>query len=100
MDLVPSIQPTQIISYTLDSISLGSPQFEERVGFTATMPSANLSLYINNTKESDSGRYFCQVIIPGAQGLTGELILDVIGKDEGTPYVVLVVMQHAIFVFL
>nr|XP_046181615.1 endothelial cell-selective adhesion molecule-like isoform X1 [Oncorhynchus gorbuscha] len=67
-----------IISYTLGSISLGSPQFEERVGFTATMPSANLSLYINNTKESDSGRYFCQVIIPGAQGLTGELILDVI----------------------
>ncbi|KAK6317293.1 hypothetical protein J4Q44_G00126930 [Coregonus suidteri] len=67
-----------IISYTPDSISLGSPQFGERVGFTATMPSANLSLYINNTQESDSGRYFCQVIIPGAHGLTGELTLNVI----------------------
>ncbi|XP_071183241.1 endothelial cell-selective adhesion molecule-like isoform X2 [Salvelinus alpinus] len=66
-----------IISYTPDSISFGSPQFGERVGFTATMPSANLSLYINNTQESDSGRYLCQVIIPGAQGLTGELSLNV-----------------------
>lgn len=66
-----------IISYTPDSISFGSPQFGERVGFTATMPSTNLSLYINNTQESDSGRYLCQVIIPGAMGLTGELSLNV-----------------------
>lgn len=103
MALVPTIHPTQIISYTPDSISFGSPQFGERVGFTATMPSTNLSLYINNTQESDSGRYLCQVIIPGAMGLTGELSLNVNGKDKETPYAVLVVyvvIQHSICVFL
>ncbi|KAM9789091.1 endothelial cell adhesion molecule a [Neosynchiropus ocellatus] len=66
-----------IISYTKGSISVGSPQYEGRVGFSATMPSTNISLSINTTQESDSGRYFCQVIIPGNPGLTGELSLDV-----------------------
>ncbi|KAJ7996926.1 hypothetical protein DPEC_G00223580 [Dallia pectoralis] len=66
-----------IISYTTDSIGFGSSQFWGRVGFTAVMPSANLSLYINNTQESDSGNYLCQVIIPGVTGLTGELNLNV-----------------------
>ncbi|KAF7661065.1 hypothetical protein LDENG_00270060 [Lucifuga dentata] len=65
-----------IISYTKGSISMSSSQFRGRVGFTAEMPSANLSLYINNTQESDSGRYICQVISP-ATGLTAELRLDV-----------------------
>ncbi|XP_010892308.2 endothelial cell adhesion molecule a [Esox lucius] len=64
-----------IISYTPDAVSFGDSQFSERVGFMATMPSANLSLYINNTQELDTGHYSCQVIIPGATGLTGELDL-------------------------
>ncbi|XP_071780619.2 endothelial cell adhesion molecule a [Centroberyx gerrardi] len=66
-----------VISYTKDSISVGSSQFQGRVGFTAAMPSTNLSLYINNTQEADSGRYICQVIIPGDSGLTAELSLNV-----------------------
>ncbi|KAM3868875.1 endothelial cell adhesion molecule a [Diretmus argenteus] len=66
-----------IISYTKDSTSVSSSQFRGRVGFTSPMPSTNLSLYINNTHESDSGRYFCQVIIPGAADLTGELSVNV-----------------------
>uniref|UniRef100_A0A667YVX5 Endothelial cell adhesion molecule a n=1 Tax=Myripristis murdjan TaxID=586833 RepID=A0A667YVX5_9TELE len=66
-----------IISYTKDSISVASPQFKGRVGFMSAMPSTNVSLYINNTQESDSGRYFCQVIIPDNPGLTAELSLDV-----------------------
>lgn len=44
------------------------------------MPSTNLSIYINNTQESDSGRYLCNVIIPGAPGLSGELQLNVKGE--------------------
>ncbi|KAL0174156.1 hypothetical protein M9458_030124, partial [Cirrhinus mrigala] len=51
--------------------------FRRRVGFAMSMPSANLSIYINNTQESDSGRYHCHVIIPGAPGLSGELHLNV-----------------------
>ncbi|XP_062329898.1 endothelial cell-selective adhesion molecule isoform X1 [Osmerus eperlanus] len=67
----------QIISYTPNFINDGSPEFRKRVGFSVSMPSANLSIFINNTLESDSGRYFCNVIIPGSPGLTGELRLNV-----------------------
>ncbi|XP_051520778.1 endothelial cell-selective adhesion molecule isoform X1 [Myxocyprinus asiaticus] len=67
----------QIISYTAGQIGMGSTEFRKRVGFTMSMPSANLSIYINNTQESDSGRYLCNVIIPGAPGLSGELRLNV-----------------------
>ncbi|XP_034538716.1 endothelial cell adhesion molecule a isoform X1 [Notolabrus celidotus] len=66
-----------IISYTKGSMSVGSSQFRGRVGFIASMPSRDVSLYINNTQESDSGRYLCQVIIPDNAGLTADLILDV-----------------------
>ncbi|XP_041808909.1 endothelial cell adhesion molecule a [Chelmon rostratus] len=66
-----------IISYTKGSMSVGSSQFKGRVGFTTSMPSRDVSLYINNTQESDSGRYFCQIIIPDNPGLTAELSLDV-----------------------
>ncbi|XP_049598147.1 endothelial cell adhesion molecule a [Syngnathus scovelli] len=66
-----------IIAYTKDSISVGSVAFKGRVGFTSSMPSRDVSLFINNTRESDSGRYICQVIIPDKPGLTAELSLDV-----------------------
>lgn len=70
----------QIISYTKGSMSVTSAQFQGRVGFTSSMPSRNVSLYINNTKEFDSGRYFCQIIIPNSPDLTAELTLDVKGN--------------------
>ncbi|TKS83722.1 Endothelial cell-selective adhesion molecule [Collichthys lucidus] len=67
-----------IISYTKGSMSLGSSQFKGRVGFNSSPPSnRDVSIYINNTKESDSGRYLCQIIIPEDPGLTNELSLDV-----------------------
>ncbi|XP_030293587.1 endothelial cell adhesion molecule a [Sparus aurata] len=66
-----------IVSYTKDSMSVGSSQFQGRVGFISSMPSRDVSLYINNTQESDSGRYLCQIIIPGNPGFTAELSLDV-----------------------
>uniref|UniRef100_A0A3Q1FB02 Endothelial cell adhesion molecule a n=1 Tax=Acanthochromis polyacanthus TaxID=80966 RepID=A0A3Q1FB02_9TELE len=70
--------PTQmIISYTKGSMSVVSSQFKGRVGFANNMPSSNVSLYINNTLESDSGRYLCQVIIPEKDGLSGDLSVDV-----------------------
>lgn len=70
----------QIISYTQDAISFGSPQFEGRVGFQAQMPSVDVSLLINNTQESDSGRYFCQVVAPGIPSFTKEFTLEVKGN--------------------
>lgn len=70
----------QIISYTKGLTSVSSSQFESRVGFTSTMPSNNVSLYINNTKESDSGLYICQIIIPGKLHPPAELRLNVKGN--------------------
>ncbi|TKS80854.1 Endothelial cell-selective adhesion molecule [Collichthys lucidus] len=58
----------------------GQNDFTKRVGFSATMPSANLSIYINNTQESDSGRYICTVIIRGSAGITGDVRLNVKGN--------------------
>lgn len=66
-----------IISYTKGFMSVGSAQFMGRVGFSASMPSLDVSLYINNTQESDSGRYLCQVIIPNVSVNPAELSLDV-----------------------
>lgn len=66
-----------IISYTKGSVSVGDSQFKDRVGFMDPNPRTDISLYINNTQESDSGRFVCQVIIPNSQGLTAELTLDV-----------------------
>lgn len=70
----------QIISYTQGSVSVSSSQFKGRVGFVSTMPSSDVSLYINNTQESDSGHYFCQIIIPNNLDLTADLRLNVKGN--------------------
>ncbi|KAM3875484.1 endothelial cell-selective adhesion molecule [Diretmus argenteus] len=67
----------QVINFSLGEVGHGQNEFSKRVGFSAAMPSANLSIYINNTQESDSGRYVCNVIIPGRPGILGELRLNV-----------------------
>uniref|UniRef100_A0AAV2J9M9 Ig-like domain-containing protein n=1 Tax=Knipowitschia caucasica TaxID=637954 RepID=A0AAV2J9M9_KNICA len=73
-----SDSPQLIISYTKDSVNVGSStQFKDRVGFADPNPLSNISLYINNTQESDSGQYLCQVIGPAISGFTAELSLDV-----------------------
>ncbi|XP_061596228.1 endothelial cell adhesion molecule a [Cololabis saira] len=64
-----------IISYTKESTSVGE-QFQGRVGFLNTMPSRDVSLYINNTQEHDSGLYLCQVLSTEGAPI-GELRLDV-----------------------
>ncbi|KAL0973250.1 hypothetical protein UPYG_G00201010 [Umbra pygmaea] len=66
-----------VISYSNGELGAGSPEFRKRAGFSRSMPSANLSIYINNTQESDSGRYLCNVLIPGVPGLLGDLRLNV-----------------------
>ncbi|XP_023258068.1 endothelial cell-selective adhesion molecule-like isoform X2 [Seriola lalandi dorsalis] len=68
---------TQVINFSSGEVGHGQREYTKRVGFSVAMPSANLSIYINNTQESDSGRYICNVIIPGETGLTGEVHLNV-----------------------
>ncbi|KAM6933584.1 endothelial cell-selective adhesion molecule isoform 1-T1 [Xenentodon cancila] len=67
----------QVINFSSGKVGHGHNEFTKRVGFSVTMPSANLSIYINNTQETDSGLYFCHVIVPGGRGISGEMRLNV-----------------------
>ncbi|KAK5904853.1 hypothetical protein CesoFtcFv8_006374 [Champsocephalus esox] len=66
-----------VITFSSGEIGHGQNEFTKRVGFSAPMPSANLSIYINNTQETDSGSYACTVIIPGSAVILGKVRLNV-----------------------
>lgn len=70
----------QVINFSSGQVGYGQNEFTKRVGFSVTMPSANLSFYINDTQESDSGLYVCIVIIPGAPSISGQIQLNVKGN--------------------
>ncbi|XP_069569090.1 endothelial cell-selective adhesion molecule [Brachyistius frenatus] len=67
----------QVINFSSGEVGHGQNEFTKRAGFSAAMPSANLSIYINSTQESDSGRYICNVIVAGGPGISGEVRLNV-----------------------
>ncbi|KAM7412932.1 hypothetical protein PAMA_020359 [Pampus argenteus] len=67
----------QVINFSLGKVGRGQNEFTRRVGFSVAMPSANISISINNTQESDSGRYVCNVIVDDGTGITGEVHLNV-----------------------
>ncbi|CAG08902.1 unnamed protein product [Tetraodon nigroviridis] len=66
-----------VINFSSGQVGYGQNEFTKRVGFSVAMPSANLSFYINDTQESDSGLYVCIVIIPGAPSISGQIQLNV-----------------------
>lgn len=70
----------QVINFSSGQVGYGQNEFTRRVGFSVSMPSANLSFYINDTQESDSGLYVCIVIIPGAPSISGQIQLNVKGN--------------------
>uniref|UniRef100_A0A667XSZ8 Endothelial cell adhesion molecule b n=1 Tax=Myripristis murdjan TaxID=586833 RepID=A0A667XSZ8_9TELE len=73
-----SKQVMTITEMSQEIVGHGQNEFTNRVGFSAAMPSANLSIYINNTQESDSGRYICSVIFSGGTSPhPGEMRLNV-----------------------
>lgn len=72
----------QVINFNSGQVGFGQNEFTKRVGFSVAMPSANISFYINNTQESDSGLYICIVIIPGAPAISGQIRLNVKGNAE------------------
>lgn len=72
----PSVQ---IISYTDNEVKVFDGQFKGRVGFLHPMPSSDVSFYINNTRESDSGSYIFQIV---NDGITETVTLDVKGKGN------------------
>lgn len=74
------VSSVQVINFSSGEVGHGQNEFTKRVGFSVAMPSANLSIYINNTQESDSGHYVCNVLIPGAPGIIGEMRLNVKGN--------------------
>ncbi|XP_005991196.1 endothelial cell adhesion molecule a [Latimeria chalumnae] len=56
--------PALVIAFSGNVIMKGVPEFRDRVDFIYKMPNANISIYINETKESDSGQYMYSVLIP------------------------------------
>ncbi|KAL2094364.1 hypothetical protein ACEWY4_009083 [Coilia grayii] len=64
-----------VISYAFGDITVPN-EYTGRMGFVHQMPNKNISLYINNTKESDSGRYSCLVVVRGSI-VSGQVYLDV-----------------------
>lgn len=75
------VSSDQVISYNKGSTVYGS-QFKGRVGFVNQMPSQDVSLLINKTLESDSGRYACQVITSGTVPFVTEFSLNVKGERK------------------
>lgn len=75
----------QVINFNSGQVGFGQNEFTKRVGFSVAMPSANISFYVNNTQESDSGLYICIVIIPGAPAISGQIRLNVKGNAENVP---------------
>lgn len=71
-----------MINFNSGQVGFGQNEFTKRVGFSVAMPSANISFYINNTQESDSGLYVCIVIINGAPSISGQIQLNVKGTEE------------------
>ncbi|XP_041665586.1 endothelial cell-selective adhesion molecule [Cheilinus undulatus] len=67
----------QVINFSSGEVGYSQNEFTKRVGFSMAMPSANISIYINNTQESDTGRYFCSVIVPKGLSISGEMSLNV-----------------------
>ncbi|CAJ1065251.1 endothelial cell-selective adhesion molecule isoform X1 [Xyrichtys novacula] len=67
----------QVINFSSGEVGYSQNEFTKRVGFGVAMPSANISIYINNTQESDTGRYFCSVIVPKGLSISGEMSLNV-----------------------
>ncbi|XP_062995174.1 endothelial cell-selective adhesion molecule [Elgaria multicarinata webbii] len=51
----------QIMAYVSGTVEVADLDLKKRLGFLHSMPSNNVSLAINNTKETDSGQYMCTV---------------------------------------
>uniref|UniRef100_A0A8D2IPV0 Endothelial cell adhesion molecule n=1 Tax=Varanus komodoensis TaxID=61221 RepID=A0A8D2IPV0_VARKO len=54
----------QIMAYMSGTTQVSDQNLKGRLGFLYSMPSHNVSLAINNTKETDAGQYMCTVNIP------------------------------------
>ncbi|XP_063058812.1 endothelial cell adhesion molecule a [Engraulis encrasicolus] len=68
-------QTTHVATYAYRQINVG-PEYTGRVGFVHNMPDKNFSIFINNTREADSGRYSCLFIEPG-NTVSRQVYLDV-----------------------
>ncbi|KAM9455337.1 endothelial cell adhesion molecule a [Clarias gariepinus] len=85
---------TDFITVTIPHAPVINPAYVGRVGFVYKMPNNNMSIYLNNVVESDSGRYVCQLVLPNISVPPKELTLDVtvppsmpVCELQGTPEV-------------
>uniref|UniRef100_A0ABM5EP72 Endothelial cell-selective adhesion molecule n=1 Tax=Pogona vitticeps TaxID=103695 RepID=A0ABM5EP72_9SAUR len=67
-----SPHPFQIVVYMSGTTRVEDSDLKRRLDFLYHMPSHNVSLAINNTKETDSGQYMCTVNVAGESTKLGK----------------------------
>lgn len=76
--------PVQILAYLGGVVKESETDLKPRVGFLYPMPNPNISIFINGTREQDSGQYVCSVNLlddSSEQGKNlGVINLTVLGK--------------------
>ncbi|NXD63278.1 ESAM protein, partial [Eolophus roseicapillus] len=66
--------PTQILTYLDGVVKVEETELKPRVGFLYPVLSHNISVFINATRESDSGQYMCTVNVVGEASSMGKNI--------------------------
>ncbi|XP_030077770.1 endothelial cell-selective adhesion molecule [Microcaecilia unicolor] len=66
-----SSKRVQILKYMDASSQIEDPQFKDRIQFVYLMPTTNVSVSINRTREEDSGLYECLVNVAHDSGSGG-----------------------------
>ncbi|KAJ7305078.1 hypothetical protein JRQ81_010896 [Phrynocephalus forsythii] len=84
-----SPHPFQILVYMSGTTRVEDLDLKQRLDFLYHMPSHNVSLAINNTKETDSGQYMCTVNVAGESTKIGKNIglVNLTCQIHGSPHV-------------
>lgn len=74
--------PVQILIYMGGTVKVAETELKARIGFLYPVITHNISIFINATRESDSGQYMCSVNddSPGDSKNIGIINLTVLGK--------------------
>ncbi|NXW64246.1 ESAM protein, partial [Eurystomus gularis] len=64
--------PVQILTYLDGTVKVEETELKPRVGFLYPVPTHNISIFINATRERDSGQYMCTVNVVDDVTSTGK----------------------------
>ncbi|KYO35804.1 endothelial cell-selective adhesion molecule [Alligator mississippiensis] len=70
----PGASRLQILTYINGIIKVEDTSLKHRIGFVHPVPHFNVSIFINNTQEVDSGQYVCTVNVEDDSAIDGKNI--------------------------